>query len=116
MLRLLVIALALVLIGCGRASRAADLTVVSSTLIPPTESAFLGAIVGEVRNNGKYPISYPRIVATLYDDDGRVRGTNWDYPQADQGILAPGATSPFRINVNRDKYGPKYKLQITENY
>jgi hypothetical protein len=54
-------------------------------------------IVGEVVNGGSEPTQYVKVVATFYDDAGRVIGTDFTY--TDPSDVAAGQSAPFEITV-----------------
>lgn len=67
-------------------------------------------IVGEVRNNTDSPMEYVEIVATLYDDDGNMTGTESGFTLLD--VVLPGGKSPFEISTSEWEGTTHYKLQV----
>ena len=66
-------------------------------------------IVGEVRNNTDNPMSYVRLVATLYDKDAKVTGTNSTFSELK--TISPASKSPFKISIEEWTGTTKYKIQ-----
>jgi hypothetical protein len=66
-------------------------------------------IIGEVKNNTDYPMEYVKIVATLYDDNNKVVGTDFTYTILD--IIPPGGKAPFETGTNKWEDTTNYKLQ-----
>lgn len=66
-------------------------------------------IVGEIQNNNDYPMMFVEIVATLYDDDGKVVGTDFTYTFLD--VIPPGGKSPFETGTDEWEGTTNYKLQ-----
>jgi len=66
-------------------------------------------IVGEVQNNTDYPMEFVKIVATLYDENNKVVGTDFTY--TDLGIIPPGGKSPFQTGTDKWAGTVSYKLQ-----
>lgn len=108
--------------------------VVEATSVPPTETLALPTdtptpsappleilshdsytdggwfhIVGEVQNNTDYPMEYVEIVATLYDDDNKVVGTDFTYTFLD--VIPPGGKAPFETGTDEWEGTTNYKLQ-----
>jgi len=54
-------------------------------------------IVGGVVNGGSEPTQYVKVVASFYDETGRVIGTDFTY--TDPSDLAAGQSAPFEITV-----------------
>lgn len=54
-------------------------------------------IVGEVRNNQKFAIEHPEIIATCYNAKGKVVGANSTF--ADINVLQPGQSSVFQLTI-----------------
>lgn len=67
-------------------------------------------IVGEVRNNSSVPMEYVKIVATLYDQDGKVVGTDFAYTDLD--VIPPGGKAPFSTGTDEWTGTATYKLQV----
>lgn len=74
-------------------------------------------IVGEVVNNTGKPVSYVKLTATYYDDQGKVIGTSFSYAgDTSSTPLAVGATTPFEVSSYPDKIDTKdYKLDVNWN-
>jgi hypothetical protein len=66
-------------------------------------------IIGEVQNNTTYPMNFIKIVATLYDENNNVVGT--DYTYTDLDIVLPGGKAPFVIATDQWAGTASYKLQ-----
>jgi hypothetical protein len=58
-------------------------------------------IVGEVQNQGTGNIEYVKVVATYYDQQHNVVGTDYSYSELD--ILVPGQKAPFDIGSYPDE-------------
>jgi hypothetical protein len=67
-------------------------------------------IVGEVVNNDQKPLRSIKIIATFYDDAGKVIGTNFSYATLD--VVAPGAKSPFEISAADSSGFKRYALAV----
>lgn len=67
-------------------------------------------IVGEVQNNTDSPMEYVKIVATLYDEAGKVSGTDYGYTVLD--AVLPGERSPFETGTDEWEGTTSYKLQV----
>lgn len=67
-------------------------------------------IVGEVRNNTNAAMEYVKIVATLYDSNNKVVGTDFAYTELD--IILPGGKSPFEIGTDEWAGVITYKVQV----
>jgi len=68
-------------------------------------------IVGEVKNTLNTNLRFVEIIATFYDSENIVIGT--DYTFTDISILVPNQKSPFEISSFPDKITPaSYKLTI----
>jgi hypothetical protein len=68
-------------------------------------------IVGEVENTGMTTLKYVKVIATIYDKDGTVIGTDYTYTQP--STLEPRQTAPFEIICTGDVPGSgKYKLTV----
>ena len=68
-------------------------------------------IVGEVKNTGMTTLKYVKVIATLYDEDDTVIGTDFTYTQP--STLEPGQTAPFEIICTGDiPHGVSYKLTV----
>jgi hypothetical protein len=67
-------------------------------------------IVGEVRNNTNVPMEYVKIVATLFDNNNKVVGTDFTYTELD--IIPPGGKSPFVTGTDEWTGVTTYKLQV----
>jgi len=52
-------------------------------------------ILGEVKNEGETTENYVKIIATMYDELGKLVCTDYTYTIID--ILSPGDTSPFEL-------------------
>ena len=72
-------------------------------------------IVGEVKNNSPADsMNYAKIVATFYDDTGKVVGTDFTYTNVD--VLRPAEKSSFEITLNDAAQSQKvssYKLSAS---
>jgi len=70
-------------------------------------------IVGEVRNSGYANVEYVKIVATYYDQQENVIGTDYTYSELD--ILVPGQKSPFDLSSYPDKLPSlqQYRIQVS---
>lgn len=105
--------------GCSPSSPPASSPATSTYLIlsssvDPNKGACCNHIVGEVKNNSTKEGRSVRVVATLYDDTGRVVGTESDLVSgATQLRLAPGETVPFSIMVEKTTVFATYKLQVS---
>jgi hypothetical protein len=67
-------------------------------------------IVGEVLNEGSVPMSYVKIVATLYNAEGDVVGTGFTYTALD--VIPPGGKAPFDLGTDEYAGFESYKLQV----
>lgn len=67
-------------------------------------------LVGEVQNNTGQNIEYAEVIATFYDGDGRVSGTDSGYTSID--ILTPGQKSPFTVLYEASQPHASYLLQV----
>lgn len=67
-------------------------------------------IVGEVRNNSHDPMEYVKVVATLYDDSGKVVGVSFTYTELD--VIPPGQKAPFETVTDQWEGTTRYKLQV----
>jgi hypothetical protein len=67
-------------------------------------------IVGEVQNNSNTPMEFVKIVATLYDDGGKITGTDFTYTELD--VIPPGGKSPFETGTDNYEGTTNYKLQV----
>ncbi len=71
-------------------------------------------IVGEVQNTGIDTLEFVKVIATIYDKEGTVIGTDFTYTQPH--TLKKGQTAPFEIIYTEDvPSGSKYKLVIDWN-
>jgi len=70
-------------------------------------------IVGEVSNGGYANVEYVKIVATYYDQQENVIGTDYTYSELD--ILVPGQKSPFDLSSYPDKLPSlkQYRIQVS---
>jgi len=69
-------------------------------------------VVGEVKNTLQSNIKYVKIVATFYDAQKNVIGTDFTYTALD--ILEPNQKSPFELSSYPDKIVPaSYKLTVS---
>lgn len=76
-----------------------------------TDSLGYFNVVGEVQNTLSSNIEYVRIVATFYDSENTVIGTDFTYTDID--ILTPNQKSPFELSSYPDKINPSsYKLSV----
>jgi hypothetical protein len=67
-------------------------------------------IIGEVENTSDQPMEFVKVVATLYDDAGKVVGTTSTYTLLD-AILA-GGKSPFELSTSHWEGGKSYSVQV----
>ena len=67
-------------------------------------------IVGEVRNNTNAPMEFVKIVATLYDSNNKVVGTDFTYTELD--VIPPGGKSPFETGTDEWAGVTSYKVQV----
>lgn len=68
-------------------------------------------IVGEVKNYLNVNVQYVKIVATFYDSQDTVIGTDFTYTELD--TLKPGQKSPFELSSYPDKINPaRFKLSV----
>jgi hypothetical protein len=101
----------------------APYVVPTSTPIPTKESEILSHssyidglgyfnVVGEVKNTLSSNTNYVKIVATFYDAQEKVIGTDFTYTELD--ILKPNQKSPFKLSSYPDKIDPaSYKLKMS---
>lgn len=68
------------------------------------------SIVGEVRNNTGDPMEFVKVVATLYDKNNQVVGTNYAYTALD--IIPPNGKSPFSIEAKQPLNFDHYDIQV----
>ena len=66
-------------------------------------------IVGEVKNNGERTANGVKVIATLYDANNQIVGTEYTY--AEISDLKVGQVSPFKI-ADIDTTFQTYKLQV----
>ena len=86
-----------------------NIEITTHSLIPKTEGGY--DIVGEIQNNSYTPVKYVKIVATLYDAEGRVVGADYTFAELNQ-ILA-GDTSPFAVMIFDDIDFDHYELIVS---
>lgn len=67
-------------------------------------------IIGEVQNNSAEPMEYVKVVATLYDDQEQMIGTEFTYTTLD--TLPAGGKSPFEISTSEYDGAATYKIQV----
>lgn len=68
-------------------------------------------VVGEVKNTLSVNINYVKIVATFYDSNNVVIGTDFTFTDVD--TLTPNQKSPFELSTYPDKISPSsYKLTV----
>ena len=125
MLRVVLFGIAILLAACSEprssaapaiAATAHDSYQILSSSVDPNKEACCNHIVGEVKNTGGTAGHSVRVVATLYDDSGRVVGTENDLVSGAKSLtLAPGETAPFSIMVEKSTQFSTYKLQVSEN-
>ncbi len=69
-------------------------------------------VVGEVKNTLSSNINYVKIVATFYDAQKKVIGTDFTYTELD--IFESNQKSPFELSSYPDKIDPaSYKLKVS---
>lgn len=66
-------------------------------------------IAGEVANQGSAPVEFVKIVATIYDDQGRVVDVDSTYSSLD--TIPAGGKSPFEIQIFKRDGFARYELQ-----
>jgi hypothetical protein len=97
------------------AAPAGKIAVLSSSSFRDDMGAY--HIVGEVKNNSPTDsINYVKIVATLYDNAGKVVGTDFTYSNID--VLRPAEKSSFEIiltDVAQSQKVNSYKLYASED-
>lgn len=54
-------------------------------------------IAGEIRNNGTRGVDFVKVIATLYNADGTVIGSDFTY--TDPSTIEAGDTSPFQFRI-----------------
>ena len=69
-------------------------------------------VVGEVQNTGSNNLRNVKIMATFYDEDGKVQSTSEADTMLD--ILLPGEKSPFAIYSYRIEGMKKYSLKVID--
>jgi len=57
-------------------------------------------IVGEVTNNGYSGIEFVKVIASLYDKDNKIIGTEFTY--TDPTTIAPNRSAPFKLMVGHN--------------
>jgi len=67
-------------------------------------------IVGEVRNNSSTPMETVNVVATLYDDSGKMTGADRAFTALD--VIPPGGRSPFETATDEWVGTTHYELQV----
>ena len=75
-----------------------------------TNSIGFYGVVGEVKNNTSKPATYIKVVATFYNAEGTVVGTNFTYVVSDD-TLAPSTSLPFEISNAAVDFA-SYKLDV----
>jgi hypothetical protein len=70
-------------------------------------------IIGEVKNNSDQPMESVKVIATLYDDQEQVVGTNFTYTSLD--TIPPGGKAPFELSTDEWHGTTHYKLQVQGN-
>jgi hypothetical protein len=68
------------------------------------------SIDGEVANHGSTPAEFVKVIATLYDTEGKVVGEGYSYTTLDK--IPPGDTSPFEISTSHIDGYDHYVLQV----
>ena len=84
-------------------------TIVSSS-VRDTGDGDTGHIVGEVHNESGGSVHFTKIVATLYDTDGRVVSVSLAYTRV--VTLGAGESSPFEMVVTPWNGATRYELQV----
>jgi len=67
-------------------------------------------VLGEVRNNGSYPVEYVKIVVTIYDDAGNMAGQDYTYTELD--VIPPGGRSPFMSGTDEHTGVSSYEVKV----
>ncbi len=68
------------------------------------------SITGEIQNQGDTPAEFVQIIATYYDAEGNIAGTDFGFTDLD--VLNPGETSTFEVfTTNREVYA-SYELYV----
>jgi hypothetical protein len=106
----------LMVVQYGYSQTAADaggISILSSSSFTDDIGAY--HIVGEVKNNSPIDsMNYVKIVATLYDDTGKVVGTDFTYTDVD--VLRPAEKSSFEIiltDITQSQKVSSYKLSTS---
>lgn len=69
-------------------------------------------VVGEVINNSDSMVDFVKAIATFYDSEGKVIGSDTTYVTLDSPGLAPHQSLPFELS-NNDMPFSSYKLDVT---
>ena len=71
-------------------------------------------VVGEVMNNTNKPVSWVKVLATFYDENGDVLGSDYAYAgETTDNPLLVGVKAPFELSTYPDDYVPDdYQLQV----
>ncbi len=67
-------------------------------------------IIGEVKNLSSQPMEFVKVVATLYDDSGKMTGSEFTYMYRD--VIPAGEKAPFEISTDEWTGTTNYKLQV----
>lgn len=67
-------------------------------------------IIGTVRNNLDEPVTFVKIVGSLYDQEERIIETGFTYTEMDN--LYPGERSPFKLRIRDVNDFATYRLEI----
>ena len=68
-------------------------------------------IYGEIQNNSESPMSWVKISAALFDANGEILNTNYNYSMLD--LIPPGGNSPFSMSMTSEWSGfTDYQLFI----
>jgi hypothetical protein len=71
-------------------------------------------IVGEVINNINRSVTYVKIIATFYDSEGVVVGTDFTFAgDTTSTPLEPNQTTPFEVRGEKGLTFDSYKLDVT---
>ncbi len=70
-------------------------------------------LIGQVQNNATNEVNFAKIIATYYDQNGDITGT--DYTFSDPYLLKPGMKAPFHLSLDENIINElgTYDLTIT---
>jgi hypothetical protein len=87
-----------------------NLEILSHSMVDKGEGLFL--ILGEVKNGRSIPAKFVKVIATLYDKNNKLVGTEFTYVELSE--IPAGGTSAFSIGIYTGVPFDHYELTVVE--